>query len=148
MCGGLVWSMYKWLSGLEGSNMSLLKRAKASVDYCEKLLNAGVDGGRSGWAASLHGKELIPFLSESARAAMSLIAIGACLGVLSSYLGDGHTLVPKALVSAFLGAGIGVAACITWGARRLLASVGSGALKSIGRVRDEHWLEGHPIDYA
>jgi hypothetical protein len=30
----------------------------------------------------------------------------------------------------------------------LAASVAFGALRNIDRVRDEHWLERHPIDYA
>jgi hypothetical protein len=27
-------------------------------------------------------------------------------------------------------------------------SAASSALKNIGKVRDEHWLAKHPIDYA
>jgi hypothetical protein len=128
--------------------MSLLKRVKTSIDYCGKLLHAGVDGGISGWEASVPGKGLIPFHSESARTAIGPIAIGACIGALSSHPGDAHTAIRKALAYAFLGAAIGFGACVAWRGRPLLASVASGALKKIGRVRDEHWLEGHPIDYA
>ena len=120
-------------------------RQATSVDYCENLLTAAVDGGRSGWKAYLNGKAL---LSESARTALNPVAIGACIGTLSSCPGDVHTPVRKALAYAFLGGAIGFGAGIAWGGRRLLATVASGALRSIARVRDEHWLEGHPIDYA
>lgn len=128
--------------------MSLLKRVKAGVDYGEKLLNAGVDGGRSGWVTSLNGKGAVRFLGESARIAITPVAIGAWMGALSGYLGDDQMAIRKLLAFALLGATIGFGACIVWGTRRVLASVASGALKRIGRVRDEHWLEGHPIDYA
>jgi hypothetical protein len=37
---------------------------------------------------------------------------------------------------------------IAWQSRRLTACAANGALRNIGRVRDEHWLETHPIDYA
>jgi hypothetical protein len=51
-------------------------------------------------------------------------------------------------VYGLLGAAIGVGASVAWESRRLTASVAGGALKNIGRVRDEHWLTNHPIDYA
>jgi hypothetical protein len=37
---------------------------------------------------------------------------------------------------------------MAWESRRLTVSVGDGALRNMGRVRDEHWLDRHPIDYA
>jgi len=52
------------------------------------------------------------------------------------------------LAFGLLGSAIGFGAGIAWQDRRLAASVARGALRNIGRVRDEHWLEGHPIDYA
>jgi hypothetical protein len=51
-------------------------------------------------------------------------------------------------VFGLLGGAIGFGAGIAWENRRLAASAASGALRNIGRVRDEHWLERHPIDYA
>jgi len=48
----------------------------------------------------------------------------------------------------FVAAAIGFAASVVWESRRLAASVASGALRNIGKVRDEHWLERYPIDYA
>jgi hypothetical protein len=48
------------------------------------------------------------------------------------------------LLGGALGFGVGVA----WESRRLTTSVASGAAKSISKVRDEHWLEKNPIDYA
>jgi hypothetical protein len=47
-----------------------------------------------------------------------------------------------------LGGVIGFGAAVAWESRRLSASVAGGALKNIERVRDEHWLTKHPIDYA
>jgi len=48
----------------------------------------------------------------------------------------------------FVGAAIGFAASFVWESRRLAASVASGSFRNIGKVRDEHWLERYPIDYA
>jgi hypothetical protein len=47
-----------------------------------------------------------------------------------------------------LGGVIGFGAGVAWESRRLTASAACGALRNISKVRDEHWLERHPIDYA
>jgi hypothetical protein len=47
-----------------------------------------------------------------------------------------------------MGSAIGLSLGLAWKSRRLTESMASGALQRIGKVRDEHWLESHPIDYA
>jgi hypothetical protein len=47
-----------------------------------------------------------------------------------------------------LGCVVGFGAGVAWDNRRLAASIASAAMRNIGRVRDEHWLDRHPIDYA
>jgi len=128
--------------------MGLRKWSKPNLDYGRKVLNSGREGARSGREAFLNGRPLAPFLSESVRNAWEPAAIGACIGVLGSYPGNRHKSISRAFAYGFLGGAIGFGAGIAWGSRRLTASVARGALRNIGRVRDEHWLERHPIDYA
>jgi hypothetical protein len=52
------------------------------------------------------------------------------------------------LVFGFLGWAIGLGAGIAWKTRGLTECVTSNAFRNMGKVRDEHWLERHPIDYA
>jgi hypothetical protein len=47
-----------------------------------------------------------------------------------------------------LGSAIGFCAGFAWGTRELTGSMGRASLKQMGAVRDQHWLERHPIDYA
>jgi hypothetical protein len=47
-----------------------------------------------------------------------------------------------------LGGAVGLGMGIAWQSRGLTACAAKGAWRNIGRVRDEHWLETHPIDYA
>ena len=128
--------------------MNLRERSNSDFDYGRKLLNSGLEGARSGLEAFLHRKPLIPFLSESARKALSVAAVGACIGLLSSYLGNWQESASRAFVFGMFGGAIGFGLGVAWGNRRLGASVVSGAWKNIGRARDEHWLERNPIDYA
>jgi len=128
--------------------MGLGKRLQARVNYGEKVLNSGLEGARVGREAFLNGRSLTPFLGESVRNALKPAAVGAFIGMLSSFSGNGHKSIRKAFAYGFLGGAIGFGAGVAWGSRRLVASVAAGARKNIGRVRDEHWLEEHPIDYA
>jgi hypothetical protein len=56
--------------------------------------------------------------------------------------------VKRVLAFGLLGGAIGLGAGLVWENRCLAASVAGGALRNIDRVRDEHWLEKNPIDYA
>jgi len=128
--------------------MDLREWSKSNADYGRELLHSGIEGARSGGEAFLHGESLTPFLSESVRSALKPAALGACIGVLGSCPGNRQKSISRALVYGLLGAAIGVGASVAWESRRLTASAAGGALKNIGRVRDEHWLTKHPIDYA
>ena len=128
--------------------MTLQEWTKSEVQYGRKVLSSGLEGARSGREAFLHGRHLTPYLSESVRNALKPAALGACIGVLGTCPGNRNKSISRVLAFGLLGSAIGFGAGIAWQDRRLAASVARGALRNIGRVRDEHWLEGHPIDYA
>jgi hypothetical protein len=52
------------------------------------------------------------------------------------------------MTSGLFGGLVGLAAGVVWDTRLLAASAAGGALARIEKVRDEHWLERNPIDYA
>jgi hypothetical protein len=128
--------------------MDLGKWSKSQADYGREILHSGLEGARSGGEAFLHGEPLTPFLSEFVRSALKPAAVGAFIGVLGSYPGKRERSVARALAYGLLGGAIGLGAGVAWESRRLSASVAGGALRNIGRARDEHWLTKHPIDYA
>jgi hypothetical protein len=74
--------------------------------------------------------------------------LGACIGFLSSYPGKRPKSIGKGLALGWLGGVIGFGAGFAWVSRRLTASMACQVRRNIGRVRDEHWLEDNPIDYA
>jgi hypothetical protein len=128
--------------------MSVREWSQSEVEYGRKVLDSGLEGARSGREAFLNGRPLTPFLSESVRKALRPAAVGACLGLLASCPGSRRRPAGRKLLLGLLGGVIGFGAGMVWENRRLTACVVSGALGSIERVRDEHWLEKHPIDYA
>jgi hypothetical protein len=128
--------------------MTLQKWLKSEVRYGRDVLTAGLEGIHSGREAFLNGKPLTPFLSESARKALKPAALGACLGISGGCTGNWRRSVDRILALGFVGGAIGFGLGLAWQNRHLTAEAASGALKKIGKVRDEHWFERHPIDYA
>ena len=128
--------------------MGLRTWSRSEVEYGRKVLTSGLDGARSGREAFLSGRPLTPFLSESVRNAWKPAAIGAGIGVLGSCSGSWRKSIGRVLAFGLLGGAVGFGAGIVWENRRLVASATRGALRNIDKVRDEHWLEKNPIDYA
>jgi len=128
--------------------MEAHKRSNSGVEYGRKLLKSGLEGARSGREAFLNGRPFAPFLMESAGSALAPAAIGACLGVLGGRSCIRHKSPGKTLVCGLLGGVIGFGIGVAWEGRSLTASVAASALRNMGGVRDVHWLEKHPIDYA
>ena len=122
--------------------------SRSEFEYGRRMLNSGLEGARSGEEAFLNGRSLTPFLGDAVRKALKPAGVGAVVGMLSGYRGDGHGSMGRILGLGFLGSLIGLASGFAWESRDLTASIAGNALKNIDRVRDEHWLEKHPIDYA
>lgn len=128
--------------------MDLREWSKSNLEYGRKVLSSGFEGARSGREDFLNGRSFTPFLSDSFRHSWKPAVIGACLGLLGSYRGNRNSSASRAAAYGVLGGAIGVTAAVAWENRRLAASVARGAHRRIDQVRDEHWLEKNPIDYA
>jgi hypothetical protein len=128
--------------------MTLRQWSNSNLHYGRKLLDSGLQGARSGEQAFLGGAHLSPVLNRSARIALGPAALGACLGVIGSQSGGRRHSAARVFTCGVLGCVVGFGAGVVWDNRRLAASIAAGARKSMGRVRDEHWLDHHPIDYA
>lgn len=128
--------------------LSEWSKSKSNTGYSRKLWNSGLDGARSGREAFLREKPLALFLSESMRAAIAPTAIGMCLGIIGSNAEKGRISARRAIGYGLLGGTLGLAVGIAWHGRHLVTTITSGAMRNIEKVRDEHWLEQNPIDYA
>ena len=132
--------------------MNLRRWSHSEIEYGRKLLHSGMDGARTGRDAFLHGKPFTPFVSESARKALKPAALGAYvgmfLGAVQGNFGGGEGSVAKVLLLGVLGGMIGFGLAVAWEGRELAESATSEALRNIHKVRDEHWVEKHPVAYA
>lgn len=120
---------------------------KSEAKYGRDVLHAGIEGSRSGREAFLKGRPLTPYLNESVCKALVPAAIGACIGMLGSVTQRNRS-AGRVLAGALLGGAMGFAVGIAWESRGLTRNAVRGAVKQIGKVRDEHWFERNPIAYA
>jgi hypothetical protein len=116
--------------------------------YGRSLANSGAVGMRRGRETYLNGRPLGVVLNQKARASLGLAAIGACAGLLQCLVSGRRRRVPESIALGAVGSAIGFFAGFTWKTRDLTASMVHAAAKNMGAVRDEHWLDRHPIDYA
>ena len=128
--------------------MDLLEWSESEVEYGRRVLDSGLEGLRTGRDTFLHGNSLSPFLSESVRKALTPAALGALVGILGSSPANHHKSVARTLLFGLVGSAIGFGTGVAWQSRHLTASAARGAARNIHRVRDEHWVEKHPVAYA
>lgn len=128
--------------------MHLSEWSKSEIEYGRRVLNSGLDGVRSGREAFLNGRPVTPYFREWCLKALKPAALGAGVGVLTNFRRDQRHRTSRLLASGLLGGLIGFGTGLIWESRFLAKSATNGALKSIGKVRDEHWFEKHPINYA
>jgi hypothetical protein len=123
------------------------RKVRSGLHYGRALVNSGLSGLRHGRDSHLDGQPLSGALTESARGALGLAAIGTCAALIGSCFSRRERRA-KAVGYGVAGTVIGLIVGLAWKTRELTASMGRSALKEIGTARDEHWLQTHPIDYA
>jgi hypothetical protein len=128
--------------------MSTEKLLGDYFEYGKTLVASGAKGIRGGSESYLEGRSLSAALSESARASLPFAAFGIGAGLLQAFSGKRSHRVTRSLAAGFAGATIGFLAAFSWKTRDLAESMAQDAMKNISTVRDAHWLENHPIDYA
>ncbi len=120
---------------------------KSEIVYSRKLFEAGLNAAvavRDG----APNQTLAPELVDAVRTACLPAVIGAALGVLTLRLARKGRSGRGALVGGLVGAAIGFGGGFGFSLREVTAMIAQGAAKNLGVVRDAHWLEKHPINYA
>lgn len=120
----------------------------STVRYGKKLVNAGITGIRTGQNSARGEQKLSTLAARAARNSLALAAVGACVGLLRSYLGHRRNRVSNALALGTLGSALGFVAVFGWKTRNVTSSVAHSTARELRKARDEHWLESNPIDYA
>ena len=121
--------------------------AATRLAYGRKLVNAGISGIRTG-RENFDPHRASALVSTSAEESLKLALVGACLGILPACLMRRRSRLSSALVLGVAGSALGFCAGFSWKTRKLTSSLAHSAMREVRRVKDEHWLETNPIDYA
>ena len=112
-----------------------------SISYWKGLVAAGVDG-----IASARREQTV---RPSGRSALwTPAAMGAAAGALSARLLGKRKSASGIAVGGLLGSLVGWGAAVAWTSRGLMAPAARGAARRVNALRDAHWLEANPINYA
>ncbi|HEY3928506.1 MAG TPA: hypothetical protein VGL89_09040 [Candidatus Koribacter sp.] len=119
-----------------------------NLEYGHELVSSGLEGAQAGGEAALGDDRFREVLVDSAPSSLGLAALGVGLGVLCSYYGNRRKFTKESAVFGVLGGVAGFFVGLEWSTRHLTNGVRVGALHNLRSVRDKHWLDRHPIDYA
>lgn len=121
--------------------------ATTRLAYGRRLVKAGISGIRTG-RENFDPQRASALVSNSAEESLKLAVVGACLGILPACLMRRRSRLASALVLGAAGSAIGFCAGFSWKTRKLTSSLAHSAIREVRRVKDEHWLDKNPIDYA
>lgn len=121
--------------------MHISESLQSEINYSRKLVEAGLDGGRS--SAVLRQE-----FGRSVRSAWLPVVAGAAVGLLAAHFGGKRKTGRGAVWGALAGGALGFGGSMAWSSRAVTSKVFRTAGKNLHAVRDEHWLEKHPISYA
>ncbi|MGA2369118.1 MAG: hypothetical protein ACLPPV_15400 [Candidatus Korobacteraceae bacterium] len=121
--------------------------ATTRLAYGRRLVNAGISGIRSG-RENFDPQRASALVSNSAEESLKLAVVGACLGILPACLMRRRSRLSSALVLGAAGSALGFCAGFSWKTRKLTSTLAHSAAREVRRVKDEHWLDKNPIDYA
>jgi len=121
---------------------------KSEVGYGEELVRSAVVGGRSARDKALAPEPAGLVLARLARSSLPYAAMGASIGVLALYARSKRRSARSAVEYGLLGGLIGFVANMGLSTRQITEETVRGAMSSVRTVRDAHWLEKNPIDYA
>lgn len=113
-----------------------------------ELVESGYEGAKTAHKRVLHDEPVSTSLVRGARSSWKAAAIGACLGTVGAFISGERKSARKVFLGGLAGGCIGFGSSMAWGSREVIGAMASEVRKNVGTVRDAHWLERNPIDYA
>jgi hypothetical protein len=115
-----------------------------TMNYLWQLTRAGWQGAASARQETNPARLAPPSMSATCASA----AIGAAAGILAAQLAGKRQRASAVAIGGTVGSIVGVGASAAWSARHVSRAAARAALCRVNALRDAHWLELNPIDYA
>jgi len=112
--------------------------------YLGRLMGAGLDGIASA-RREARGSVFVPPLRK---VVWMPAAIGAAVGALTAGADQKRRSASRLTTGALVGTAVGFGAGLVWASRHFTGRAAGMAARNVSALRDAHWLERNPIDYA
>ncbi|HTP31947.1 MAG TPA: hypothetical protein VMJ75_07225 [Candidatus Acidoferrales bacterium] len=116
---------------------------KGSLVYFTKLVEAGFEG-ISVAKRENNGTVFVPPLKTAVWVPMATGAFAGAVGTRWKGNRKGSTVAIGGLVGSL----VGLVTVLGWTSRRFAGNAAKRASHNVNKIRDAHWLDTHPIDYA
>lgn len=127
--------------------MEVLQSLTSEVVYAYRLLQAGFGAcAPVREAGASQPNRTSPFHKTSSGWAPA--AVAAAVGIVGALVLRRDKSLNSLAVSGLIAGSIGFGGALAWGSRDRTAEIARAAVKNINAVRDSHWLDKYPIDYA
>lgn len=124
--------------------MATIHSLDANLAYLRHLVGAGFQG----FASARSGAGGRVFTLPLQSLVWTPAAVGAAIGMLSTGLAARRKGRMRLAISGLTGSALGCGAALAWASRGFVGSAARQTAHQVNAVRDAHWLESHPIDYA
>lgn len=121
-----------------------LRSLRFPFAYLKDLAAAGFDG----VASTRRERSHRVYTSPSDLALWTSAAMGAAVGALGTPLFVKRKSASTVALGGLVGSVVGCSAGLVWASRGWILPAARGAARRVNAVRDAHWLETNPIDYA
>ena len=117
---------------------------RSDFTYIRHLAEAGLDGVTSVWNAPPDRT----MASDARNAVWLTAAVCGFVGGVSAFLIGRRKSRYGPALGILIGGATGFGSGVAWKSRGLTTAIGRSVARKVNAVRDERWLEKHPIDYA
>jgi hypothetical protein len=116
--------------------------------YCGQFIASTIKAGLSAGREALKHEPATVFLANAATESLKPMGVGACLGLLFQLRNGQAAMFSNVLVGSFIGGVLGFVGGMLWKSRTPTKLGLRAAINHVGFIRDQRWLERHPITYA
>ena len=121
---------------------------KSNAEYGQELIESGVEGAREAAQEAFKREPAGKILGRAACRSALPAAVGAAVGSVTGYFGNKRQPVAGVIGGILLGGLAGFTCGLAWNTRRITGQMARRVMENVNDVRDAHWLETNPIDYA
>jgi hypothetical protein len=128
--------------------MNIKDTVKENFAYGKDMWEAGIEGANTARREVLAAEATADLIAAAAQDSWQPATFGLLAGAICGTLADDRRPFRGVVAGGLFGAVLGFASGFVWNIRPLTSAMARNAGKRINKVRDDHWLSKHPVNYG